>query len=76
MKTEGVKPLKLRLNTLPNARKSLARILRDYNTGKISEAQARTNGYMFEKLLQYWKTEMDMRIEERLDALEALLEGK
>lgn len=60
----------LRLNTLENSRKSYARILRAYLRGELPTEQARTLGYLMTGLLQYWRLESDLRIEERLTEIE------
>ena len=63
----------LRLNTLENARKSFARIMRAYSKKTIDEKQARCFAYLFEKYLSYLKFEAEEDIEARLVALEEKL---
>ena len=62
----------LSLNSLANARRSLARVIREYGKGEISGDQARVHGYLLGQLLGYFKAEDDQAILERLEKLEAL----
>lgn len=64
----------LRLNTLENTRKTLARYLRAKHQGdiKIDDFKAMIQG--FNVYLGYWKLIKDTKIEERLDELEAKLQ--
>ena len=67
----------LRLNTLSNAKRSYNRIIGAYLRGELSTEKARTMGYLLTGVLQYWRLESDLRVEERLDAVEAAIaEGK
>ena len=64
----------LRLNTLENSRKTYNRVARAYLAGEIDTEKARGLGYLLNGILQYWKLEADLRIEERLDAIEEQLQ--
>ena len=66
----------LRLNTLENSRKSYARILRAYLRDEIPTEKARALGYLMTGFLQYWRLEADLRIEERLQAIEDQLNAQ
>ena len=68
-------PLKLRLNTLSNARKSLARVTRLYGAGELSAAEARTLAYLHTQLLGYFRLEKDVEIEGRIAEIERRLES-
>ncbi|WP_319561668.1 hypothetical protein [Marispirochaeta sp.] len=65
----------LRLNNIENARKSLSRVLRDYDAGKMDEKKARTEAYIFEKLLQFFKFEKENSIEAELSEIREIIEG-
>jgi len=67
--------MQLRLNTLENTRASFGRVLREYAAGRIEDQYARTLGYLFAQYLSYWKLEKDIKIEERIDALEEQVKG-
>lgn len=58
------------------ARKSLGRIMRAYLSGGLPRDIFRDLCYSFSVLLGYFKQEADQRIEDRLDAIEAVIEGK
>jgi hypothetical protein len=64
----------LALETIPEARKTWASMIQQYNDNKMSSAKARDNNSFFKTLLGYLLAERDGRIEERLSALEAKLE--
>jgi len=64
----------LRLNSAEATRRSLARVVRLYDRGEIPDWRYRGLVYGINSLLGYWKLEADLRIEERLDELEARLE--
>jgi hypothetical protein len=65
--------MQLRLNTLPNTRKSYARVIRAFMRGELTIDSGRTLAYMLNGMLQYWRLESDLRVEERLDAIEDML---
>ena len=65
----------VRLNTLANTKKSYCRLLREYLRGEIDTEHARAAAYLMNGLLQYWRLESDLRIEERLEKIEQALEA-
>ena len=67
---------KLRLNTLQNAKQSYNRIIQAYLRDEIPTDKARCLGYLLTGVLQYWKLEADLQIEQRLAAIEAALEDR
>ncbi len=69
----GGKVVRLRLNTLAEARASYARLLRLRAASRIESALFRDLAYGLSGLLQYWRTEADIRLEEKLTELEARL---
>ena len=68
-------PIRLRLNTLTNARRSLARVTRLYGAGELSAAEARTLAYLHTQLLGYFRLERDIEIERRIEEIERRLES-
>ena len=60
----------LRLNTLKNSRLTYNRITRAYLAGEIETEKARTLGYLMNGILQFWKLEKEIDIEQRLRAIE------
>jgi hypothetical protein len=64
----------LRLNTLPNTRKSYNRIIREYLRDELSTEKARTLAYLLNGVLQFWRLESDIRSEQKLDEVLDLLE--
>ena len=69
-----LKNAKLMLNSLPNAKASLARVMRLYANGSLDAARYRNLIYGFSAYLSYLKQEADLDIEQRLEAIENLLE--
>ena len=67
---------KLRLNTLENAKRSYNRIIQAYLRDELPTEKARTLGYLLTGALQYWRLEADLRVEERLTAIEEALEKR
>jgi hypothetical protein len=65
----------LRLNTAPNARRTLARIIRLYDTGELAEQKYRALIYGLSHLLAFFKHEDDLRIEERISRIEEAIQG-
>lgn len=63
--------MKLQLNTLANARKSYARIMRMMAAGQIDPNLFRTLVYGFTGYLAYIKSEQENEILARLEKLEA-----
>ncbi len=66
-------PVVLRLNSLHNGRRSLARLMRQYANGKIPDQQFRSMIGGFNVLLSYFKTIGEMEIAERLTIIEEKL---
>lgn len=64
----------LRLNTLQNARRTYARILRARFTGEIDRETYRDLVYGFSTFIGMWKLQQTEELAERIDALEAMLE--
>ena len=78
METPESNPLansSLRLNSLPNARRSLAKIIRMYSRGLITSAMFRDLVYGLSHLIGAFKTEKSLEIEDRLARIEEALEG-
>ena len=61
---------RLRLNTVENARKILARLIRDYDQDGIEPQKFRNLVFGFATFLSFFKHETEIQIEERLKALE------
>ena len=69
-------PIQLRLNSIENTRKAYTKIIRGYWGDLIPADKARNMAYLLNGLLGYWKLEADLRIEERIAALEEVLDGR
>ena len=65
--------MNLRLNSLQNTRKTLARLLREFNAGKIDEGRYKGLIYGLSILLQFWKAEQAAELEARLEAIELFI---
>jgi len=62
---------KLRLNTLKNCQKTLARLCRDFHeNGSADNARARTLAYMIRILIESFQFDRKTDIDERLDEIE------
>ena len=62
---------RLRLNTITNARRTYARIIRLYDADEISESKFRALTYGLSSYLNYLRTERELQdFDERLRALE------
>ena len=72
---EGGKNLTLRLNTLPNVKRSYARIMRLYARGEIDRELFRDLCYGFTGFLGYWRLEADQEIIARMQDIEERLEN-
>lgn len=72
--SEKVRGRFLRLNTHQNARKSMARLIRLYDKDEISDTKFRNLCYALSRLLEYFRFEKDLEVEERLDKLEQYVE--
>ena len=62
------------LSTLPRSRETYARIIEAYAAGEVSENQARALSYLLTGFLAYWKLEIDVQFEARLEEIERRLE--
>ncbi len=67
--------MRLRLDTLEKTRLTYARLLRLRATGRLNPPTFRDLVYGFTSFLGYWKLEADIRLEEKLEALERKLDG-
>jgi hypothetical protein len=63
--------MRMNLSTLEDTRRTFSRVIRRYNSGKLTAEEAKTFAYLFSQLLAYWRTENELRLEARLDELEA-----
>lgn len=66
----------LRLNTLENARRTYARILRARFTGELDRETYRDLIYGFSTFIGFWKLEKTEELADRIDALEDLLKER
>ena len=64
---------RMRLSTVTSSRQTLARVIRAFNAGDLSESDARTLRYLLDGLLGFFKHEADLRIEERIEEIEKRL---
>jgi hypothetical protein len=71
---EGGHSRKLRLNTHVGARRTLARLLREYDNGAMESEKFRDLVYGLSKLLDYFRLERELEIEHRLEAIERRLD--
>ncbi|MAG13622.1 MAG: hypothetical protein CMN78_03385 [Spirochaetales bacterium] len=58
------------MKTHDHARRTLARLMRAYHADELDEKKFRAMIYGFATLLGYFKHAADLRIEERLEAIE------
>lgn len=63
----------LRLGNLRSARSTFARIIRGYGRGEIAEDVYRSAIYGLSGLLAYLKTDQEIELERRLEAIEQAL---
>lgn len=66
----------VRLGNLQTVRKQYAKLIRAYRSGELEDQEAKTLSYMFQTLLQCFRSEKDYSIESRLDAIERRLAEK
>ena len=66
--------MRLVLNNVTSARKTLARAIRAFNEGTLEEARYKGIVHGMNNLLSYFKHEDDLRIEARIEMLEKHLE--
>lgn len=70
------KTTRLWLNSMTNARRSLARLIRDlHDDPQADTTWYRAQGYLMKILLDYFVAERDQNHEQRLAALEAVTEA-
>lgn len=62
------------LRSYNEAKNQLSRLIKAYHLGKLDSSTFRSLVYGFSALLQYFKLEKDLEIEERLDKIEKALE--
>ena len=67
----GEKQIPLRLNTVANCRRSLARVVRARGRNQIAEADFRALVWGISQLLGAFKLELETDVEQRLQELEA-----
>lgn len=78
MDTTEVNPLEnssLRLNSVVNTRKSLAKVVRLYARGQLPEARFRALCYGLSHLIAAFRLEKNIEIEERLAKIEEVMEA-
>ncbi len=66
-------------NTLENARRTLAKLIREYRNTPDTERENtafRNTVYAFSVLLSYFKAEIDEDLERRVTELERLIKGE
>ncbi len=66
----------MKLDTLPETRRSYADVITAYATGKISENMGRALTYMLSQYLNYYRLEKDLEIEKRILELEEVVKNK
>jgi len=66
--------LKLRLNTIENSRKSLARLVRLRGRNEITDSDYKPLIYGLSSLLSYWKLETDTAIQKDIEDLRQRIE--
>jgi len=74
MSKSGPRPCRLGLSTITSSRRSLARLIRQYHTGKLDGSRAKVYAYLLSNLLAFFKLETDLRIEERIETIERRLQ--
>jgi hypothetical protein len=67
---------RFQVQTLPAARRSLARLVREYYFGNVEEARYRGTVYGLNALLAYYRLDAELSLETRLSAIEAAIGGK
>jgi len=63
----------LRLNTISNTRRSMARVLRAVDAGKISHEEGRSYAYMLLTQSNLFKTEMELGLQKQIDELKRMI---
>jgi len=69
-------PFDMRLGSLRSSRQTLARLIREWGKGTISEESAKTGTWLMSAYLGFLKLESSEDIEKRLAAIEKALERK
>lgn len=64
------------VSTLKSSRETYGRLVEAYALGAVSEKKVKTLSYLMNGLLAYWRQEADLRIEERLEAIEEALNAQ
>ncbi len=68
-------PIRIRVNTISNARRSMAAVIRACNAGTISENKARSMAYLFQTLAGHFKIESDLlEVKKLVEEMEELKE--
>ena len=63
----------LRLNNISNTRRSMARVLRAVDAGKISHEEGRSYAYMLLTQSNLFKTEMELGLKKEIDELKEMI---
>jgi hypothetical protein len=63
------------LKSYSDARKQLARLIKSFHQREIDQADFRALVYGFSALLQYFKHEKDIELEQRIEKIEDALEA-
>lgn len=69
-------PFSLRLRSLKSSRQTLARIVREHARGNLDRDTFKDLVYGMSHLLSYMKTEKELDVEARLEAIEDRLSGE
>lgn len=64
----------LRLKTHGDARRTLARLLREYDRDEIEAIKFRNLIYALSKLLEFFKHAQNVEVEQRIERIEQMLE--
>ena len=65
--------IKLRLNTIGNTRRSMARVLRMVAAGKISHEEGRSFSYMLQVQSSLFKVEQELQLSREIEQLKRML---
>lgn len=69
-------PFQLRLGSIKSCRQTMTRLVREYGAGKVDDGTYRAVIWGLGQLISYWRLETDLRIEDRIDAIEKALESR
>ncbi len=64
------------LRTHSEARRQLSRLIRSFHQGEVEQGDFRALVYGLSALLQYFKHEKELELEERIEKLEQAIEAK